>query len=630
MHPDLRPSNLDSLPIARRRLLKSVMTSSPSKTTLEGLSAAIEQSFKAVLRGSFEINDFLPAFYVLIDPARIPPIAALESLNSDDDTWCILWGAVLSLQGIVGSCPSSGSFSELWPRMVPWSHFLFTYEGFLTTTMHLNPLDKLWVTFMGFCATMCDRRHNKSLLLSTPDCCVLAYRAWRRISDDNDFVNHDITLWMIHEIIAYGDLSPPLDDVLEGISGTLADLACLIMRQCEVGVRLADAEPSLQTDKISVMEYAFRIVARIDRIEVGSKKILSYPLCFALLPLGFMKTLIVTILGLCTVPPPCKFLEYCLVLLVAIFETDNNRDNLRIAIKQGLLDALLTVSRRGADLLSDVLHRCLRWLVLDFLAPSTVYFGILVYLQKAILEISKSALASIPVDNLAQAWHIFFMATSERLDAGALFDSRTIESMSVCGNRECGVIATTNIFKCCSGCRAVNYCSRECQTLDWRACHRLFCAQYQTNSIRLRRTYTRKENAFLRFLLHQDYTLHKYYLAENYAHALAVKRDARFLSLFDYSCYPVKVHKIEVDDSRPTEPHIAGSTGFMDRIILRMPDSSEGHRDWIFRLARGNATVSDELKNIACKGTLTSPEGIREEIKRVLALEGPTAITIDV
>lgn len=51
----------------------------------------------------------------------------------------------------------------------------------------------------------------------------------------------------------------------------------------------------------------------------------------------------------------------------------------------------------------------------------------------------------------------------------------------ICGNPNCdNVEKEDNIFKCCSKCRLVSYCSKECQTKHWKLVHRKECINIES------------------------------------------------------------------------------------------------------------------------------------------------------
>ncbi|KAK6969148.1 hypothetical protein R3P38DRAFT_800560 [Favolaschia claudopus] len=426
MHPGLRVSNLDRLPIAIRRIAKALIASPPSTETLQ-------RFLELSQRPEINLDIFLPAFYVQLDPLRLPPIDALE--DSDDDTYGLLRGVVITLQAMTSFEIPMDMFPDLWPRMSTWCDFLFVHEEFLSTALNLGSLDRFWLCLLSICGHISNHAPNKSIILSTPRFCVLAARAYRCFCQTSDFVNES-AFYMICQTFIEGRAG--LEEVLEGISGTVSDLARLIMRQCEVGVPLNNPEPCLEMapNKTAVLELAFQIVGNIDHVDGRSHAISSAPLCLALVPLGFIKTLIVALRGLSSRPLTDGYPGYSLALLVSIFERDVRRETLKTAVLEGLLDTLVAVSSRldEEQLSSDVSH-CLDWLILELLAPSTIYYDLVSEMQKSSLKISPEVIARTPSKNLATALQLFVRAIRERFQAFGSFESETTVRMSVCGNQ---------------------------------------------------------------------------------------------------------------------------------------------------------------------------------------------------
>ena len=62
---------------------------------------------------------------------------------------------------------------------------------------------------------------------------------------------------------------------------------------------------------------------------------------------------------------------------------------------------------------------------------------------------------------------------------------RSIKKLGICYNFNCphpGRKVERRLTKCCSLCRRVNYCSRECQVENWNV-HRLHCPRYVERDI---------------------------------------------------------------------------------------------------------------------------------------------------
>ncbi|KAJ7615447.1 hypothetical protein FB45DRAFT_1008367 [Roridomyces roridus] len=75
-----------------------------------------------------------------------------------------------------------------------------------------------------------------------------------------------------------------------------------------------------------------------------------------------------------------------------------------------------------------------------------------------------------------------------------------------CDNVECARISFKTEFRCCSGCESVNYCSVDCQRLDWRRGHRNTCRAIRLHSLQNPGPLTCRDRSFLRTLMDCAYT----------------------------------------------------------------------------------------------------------------------------
>jgi hypothetical protein len=68
--------------------------------------------------------------------------------------------------------------------------------------------------------------------------------------------------------------------------------------------------------------------------------------------------------------------------------------------------------------------------------------------------------------------------TSELTQQGSLPD----KEMIICKNCQKSALASANSMKRCSGCKAVWYCSRECQVAHWKKGHKNYCERLDKNN----------------------------------------------------------------------------------------------------------------------------------------------------
>ncbi|KAK6987430.1 hypothetical protein R3P38DRAFT_3449981 [Favolaschia claudopus] len=447
MHPDLRVANLDKLPLAHRLLAKSLIAgpNAPSRAKLKKLSDVMEKTNATRHNGIPEITGFLPVFYALLDPVRIPRGAALEVQTADAELYGIIWGGILSVQGCVACVPPPSVFPDVWPRLSAWADFLLTYNTFLSSisTLNVGPMNAFWVISMAFYARMAELAPNRSLIISTSKSRIFASRAWKCFLQSTDWFEHNVSLPMIHRIMTDGNLC--LDEVLEGISGTVSDLAGLIMLQCQLLAPLDDSAPSIPTfsriPKLVILGITLDVVHCVDRIHSTPAwtEGLRYPLCRALVPLGFVDVLVSVARILST--PDSAFVAHrpgmmarCLQILEAIFIQDRKTRALENAVRQGLLRVLLAISWLPEEQVSEEDILAVQRIIITCLIPATAHYEHLVALEDAIVDIPQGTIANMSSEELGNVWSVFLSGFDARFKARLSFTSDATVSRNICGN----------------------------------------------------------------------------------------------------------------------------------------------------------------------------------------------------
>ncbi|KAJ6566762.1 hypothetical protein B0H19DRAFT_1352462 [Mycena capillaripes] len=140
---------------------------------------------------------------------------------------------------------------------------------------------------------------------------------------------------------------------------------------------------------------------------------------------------------------------------------------------------------------------------------------------------------------LFERWAIFANVTTERLEVMREFDSVDFVSQRACDYPKCRIISEKINFKRCAGCESLLYCSKECQTLDWRQVPPVNVVHEAAD---VHDHSTPRERAFMRKLLHNDYgeeargNIYRDYAIINYT-----TPGTACFTLFDYTSGTVKV-----------------------------------------------------------------------------------------
>ncbi|KAK7039706.1 hypothetical protein R3P38DRAFT_3468561 [Favolaschia claudopus] len=633
MHPDLRLSNLDSLPVMKRRLAKSIMAGPITKQTLAEFAISAQTS-----RGT-ATSAFTPLFYFLLDPSRMPPISALDAL--DANTLSNLSGGFLALTCIVDARPSRQTFPDLWPRISSWSYYVFQHEEFLVKVLGLSSLKEYYLRMMKFLDHMSKLPSNQATIVSARTSHVLAARAWSYYSDQTVLSTHPGALLAISEIFIQGVVR--LDDIFEGLDGDVSDLACLIARQSELAVPPSASQ--MDMDKFCYLVMTLSVVSQIDDIS-NSEPSHRHIVCSALLPQGFVRTLTIAGLTLSDISPAEFSKEYSIAIglllcvLQVLLEQDQGSQSVQTAVRCGLLRTLLVVST-WTHYDEAVVHY-IHLILTGILGPFTVYYPVLEELEKVdALDIVHKAARLRLHPKLVEGWRTFGSAVRARLELRDSFHSDPAQCRNVCGS--CGTILAKNLLRRCSRCRWEMYCSTDCQARDWRSGHRLYCALDHISRIKVRMTYTRKEYTFLRFLLHHEYTTAKFDIALAHVLRWKEKPDTWVFTAFDFRYFPVRVNTKDI----AAEAFPPGGWGYVDqgtrtRMVAVLPTSKVAGapaNHWAFLLARENESVVGELREIAGRmrgggegdgevGDMDK-EKVREEVKKVMEREGATAVALE-
>ncbi|KAK7022102.1 hypothetical protein R3P38DRAFT_3538310 [Favolaschia claudopus] len=349
MHVDLRLSSLNKLPIMKRRLAESMINMPLTRQSLAEFALLIDYSPSILSTG------FAPVFYLLLDPTRIPQVDTLDSLAPNILYDFHLWSGFLSLNGLFTSRPSHETFEDLWPRISTWSYYIFQHEEFLCTALELGLMKEFYFQMMRFLGYISESARDKAIFLSDPKSQIFAARAYSCFSVPSDFLGYQWILDTPIRIIL-NEADVHLDNLLEGIRGDISDLARIVFRQCEVAVPPLATEMDLS--EFVHLAVAFSIIVRTDKSRADLEKPkaseqrpdLLRPLCAALVPLGFTRTVTLAALTLSRIPVS-KFNEahrvimvQCICFLKNCSEQDQGTLVVESALQHGLLDVLLAAS----------------------------------------------------------------------------------------------------------------------------------------------------------------------------------------------------------------------------------------------------------------------------------------------
>ncbi|KAJ6586006.1 hypothetical protein B0H19DRAFT_1228164 [Mycena capillaripes] len=177
------------------------------------------------------------------------------------------------------------------------------------------------------------------------------------------------------------------------------------------------------------------------------------------------------------------------------------------SLRAGLLHAVFTCAT-GPHL--EEIWTSLEDILRDILPASTVYHSVLLQLRVSFAEMrDRDDAATFSDAGLFKLWESFVGLVDMRLRVADEYHAGTLTSMKACENLKCAKICHKHELKRCSGCLITFYCSRVCQTNDWRhGGHRQTCGDL---SVRRKQVaeYSHvcvSDRSFLRALVHHEYT----------------------------------------------------------------------------------------------------------------------------
>ncbi|KAJ7204115.1 hypothetical protein GGX14DRAFT_569714 [Mycena pura] len=463
----------------------------------------IERMSMLIIRRCENLKPFLPAFYQVLDPARIPSAGDLGEVLSMS-LLCRIRAASQALNGIYAfyhSAEPFGAESEIWQRAWLWVQFLHTFYDHLGLAKVMSQW-KLCTAFLKFSRETMRVIQNVALVRGTPGFFVMAVHTWALILDDEteDRVLHLLALF---QFIGY-DVSPTqLEEMIVGAGGNLDGLVQLLAKHITV---LAPTS----TTPITIQSYVLLdgIAGMMPNIlySLSPEDTLTHPPSIVALFVRrrMVKILTVALHAVTAAKPPHKpnFAMKALNVLEVLI-TSAGTHALCSAIRHGMLGLIVQC---GQTTLTKDLASELKRFLLVVLAPSAVLYTALIHMAASLSDlISLTSTATFKACKIYEEWCVFAYAVYRCVDVLRLFCARTV-SLRACDDMACAEIGEKATFKRCSGCRTLLYCSAECQMRDWHeGGHRKTCAGYADLHRDLRQTFNAIDLRFLRFLVHHDY-----------------------------------------------------------------------------------------------------------------------------
>ncbi|KAJ7029449.1 hypothetical protein C8F04DRAFT_1398398 [Mycena alexandri] len=468
---------------------------------------------------------FLPVVFANLDPARIPDMTGVDSLDPPSPAAkAVMMGfnAVHSLPFFIDA--PLPVYHELWPRMWKWvqflevhQHYWHNYEGEAPFMMNLfRALSPLLL-------------HNENLALmvhATPGVHAFVARFWTLLP-----VLHagDHIIRLCYFLSCCGPKESCVEQFIEACEHNPNLLASLLVRHLDaaiIGCQSHQPEHPPAT-----------LVCRVDILSQFTWNMKSHGLASALLSAGLVPVYAAAIAPFASFRnPELGALSWSFVAgVLSLISSGPGYPHLPRALKAGLLQSLESYTENAPSQDQFPGPSALVGFLDGLLPRSMVYYPVVHALASALPKfLEMTGIRAFNASPAIGQWADFVELAQARVRDLEYFQSPEYIHRRACDNLECSVIQPAAEFKCCSACRRQYYCSRACQIVDWRryghreSCTRLALADASSLSSR--------DEAFLRLVLLRDYQAKKAailgwqleYMFEN-------DGDTNFCTEFDYS-----------------------------------------------------------------------------------------------
>ncbi|KAJ7150673.1 hypothetical protein C8R46DRAFT_1198238 [Mycena filopes] len=454
MHSSLRPERFSGLSASNRGIALAAMNGPVSH-----LQAAVRRVELAP-----EEMRFLPLFYHHLDPRRIPNNTEMDQPSLAEAISAGISRALLAFQGLFHLVPSpDGSCADLWMRVWPWAQFFDAHHHYRNGGLTEDTVRAY--CFLVVVRLMRFQSPTSHRILTTPGIGIFAAQAWGTFLRDPGGITERAFYHICQFlIIASGSQQPNFEELLEGAGGADA-LATLVFRTLEY-LLVIDTDPNrTPVNLASVLTLCLRAESTWLDALVAQK---------------VFRTTIPVLLYAATLLDRTSDLpglyegtyERAWTLFVALLLHGDGYARKSEAIKAGFLELVVTMAQKHLDWADTQI----RPIITAILPSVTLYPSVLSAITAAlpVLEEATSSLAftSSPV---YPYWREFITLAVERIDVKRQVDSGESISRKACDNLQCAKILPKTAFKRCSGCEYAHYCSKECQSADWRDGHREGC-----------------------------------------------------------------------------------------------------------------------------------------------------------
>ncbi|KAJ7673848.1 hypothetical protein DFH06DRAFT_1173391 [Mycena polygramma] len=589
---------------------------------------------------------FLPVFYANLRTDDIPDMD--DDLHSYPERQS-LGRALSALQGLANlrNIPG-GAFLELWPRYWRWHELVIAYMASSSDPEY----GEICISFLDFVLRSGHDMDCARLISATTDVRRVFVRGWIYSLglDDSKMPSSwlpQLLSWMLNHLNPADSSS--LEEYLEAAGGSFDDLASLVLRHISRVAPQRKTELAEQPARCFLGLMLFITSAdHVNNVEMDLSQSPSQdrplPLIEALRRLG-TPTLTVAACALSGADSPPAPTALANIFWLIALSNRLPRPEICIAesIKRGLLSALVASARPAFS--RDVHPQST--VLLGFVLPmSTIHCAVLASVDEALVDVQDIILANhFASTELWPHWQKLVDLVAQRRLLLQRLNSPERLLLKACANMACGRIQEARLFQRCAGCRRVYYCSKPCQTADWRAGgHRDVCNPHSALSINWHYPVSWRDRALLRLLVHQKYESVRW--SEIYPQQIEFMHrnpDVAFFTLFTqaWDGFQVGVHAVGSIHDEPfadaewaaAVTRMKQSAGCMELHVVGIGDGPRT-RWWLLPLWVSDARLGEAVAQIVGEippgvEDLRLDEAVPGSAQRLIALGeegGPAAI----
>ncbi|KAJ7677097.1 hypothetical protein DFH06DRAFT_618443 [Mycena polygramma] len=495
IHPSLNFARLARLPLSLRLVATSAY---------HGKITSVERIVSLCKEGNAQAQYFLPVLFANLAPSKLPLDSYMDtdwSMLSDDEQMGVVIPPLRCLDCIRNGAPiPDDALQDLWPRVLAWCKFIFTYYEFIPPSERPG-LYAMSTLFVGLLHRFVVKfREGAKLLESTPGVRALFATVWRHVflrigydPDANAMELQHISLFLQFDAMNSGTL--PIDEYLDGLDHSPDELASIVLLHLDYAVAQLRDTPFTEnlrtfiTAPLTFLGYMdndhapFRAALR-DRN--GAESITK-----ALVQLAEKN-----------IPDTEELQMHCLTLLVREMDTPAGFRQLGQNLSRGLLKGIGLCAYNLNSPTCDVVLQ--GWL--QNLTSTTIFYSILVAFEKVLPSVQTFGLGErFRSPETTALWRILVQVVQERGKVRKRFDSDDYAATTACDNVLCGQIMEKHRFRRCSGCHSANYCSIDCQRSDWNeGQHRAVCLELRNIRQDQSCMLTTRDRSFIRALLDHE------------------------------------------------------------------------------------------------------------------------------